>query len=108
MAAALAVTVVGFAVARRRGRPLLDAQCDWPTKTALDAPLVIGAATFGVGWGLVGLCPGPAVANLATFSPSVLVFVAAMLAGMALHDLWQRHRAAAARTPSVTPAEADG
>jgi uncharacterized membrane protein YedE/YeeE len=108
MAAALAVTWTGFALARRRGAPLLAAHCDWPTRTAVDAPLVIGALMFGAGWGLVGFCPGPAVENLATLSPAVLVFVAAMLAGMALHDLWQGRRATAARAPSGAPVEADG
>jgi len=108
-AVAVAVAWVGFANARRRGRPLLAEQCDWPTKTMIDAPLVIGAMMFGAGWGLAGLCPGPAVENLATLSPQVLVLVAAMLAGMALHDLWQRRRtAAAARAPSAVPVEADG
>ena len=108
MAAAVAVTWIGFAIARRRGRPLLAEKCDWPVKTVVDAPLMIGAAMFGAGWGLVGLCPGPAVANLATLSPPVLVFVAAMLTGMALHDLWQRRRAAAAVAPSVVSVEVDG
>jgi uncharacterized membrane protein YedE/YeeE len=108
MAAAVAVTWIGFAIARRRGRPLLAEQCDWPVKTVVDAPLMIGAAMFGVGWGLVGLCPGPAVANLATLSPPVLVFVAAMLAGMALHDLWQRRRATTAPVARAAPIEADG
>ena len=51
---------------------------------------------FGIGWGLVGLCPGPALVNLATFSPQVIVFVAAMAAGMVLHDSWSARRAAAA------------
>jgi len=104
-AAAVAVTWIGFAIAHRRGRPLLAAQCDWPTRTPVDAPLVIGAVMFGAGWGLVGLCPGPAVENLATLSPPVLVFVAAMLAGMALHDVAPRRRAAATR---AAPVEADG
>ena len=108
MAAALVVTWAGFAIARRRGRPLLDAQCDWPTRTTVDAPLALGAVMFGAGWGLVGLCPGPAVENLATMSPAVLLFVAAMVAGMALHDLWQRRRTTAARMPSAAPVEADG
>jgi uncharacterized membrane protein YedE/YeeE len=108
MAAALVVTWIGFVIARRRGGTLLGAQCDWPTKSAVDAPLVIGAAVFGAGWGMVGLCPGPAVANLATLSPQVLVFVAAMLAGMALHEVWQRRHARAAHAPSAAPLEADG
>src|SRR6478736_7328774 len=57
MAAALAVSIPGFRLARRRVRPLLAEQCFWPTKTEVDPPLVLGAALFGVGWGLVGLCP---------------------------------------------------
>jgi uncharacterized membrane protein YedE/YeeE len=71
---------------------------------------VIGAMLFGAGWGLVGLCPGPAVENLATLSPPVLLFIAAMLASMVLHDLWQRRvtLAACGRTPSAAPLEADG
>jgi uncharacterized membrane protein YedE/YeeE len=86
MMAALAVSVPGFALAKQRGRPFLAPQCDWPTKTGIDRALVVGAVLFGTGWGLVGLCPGPALENLATLSPQVLVFVAAMAAGMALHD----------------------
>lgn len=90
MAAALVVSIPGFWLARRRTRPLLAEAAAWPTKTAIDRPLIAGAALFGAGWGLVGLCPGPAIANLATLSPMVLLFVAAMIAGMAAHDLWRR------------------
>lgn len=108
MTAAVAVTEIGFTVARRREWPLLVNQCEWPTKTAIDVPLVIGAMMFGAGWGLVGLCPGPAVANIATLSPQLLVFVATMLAGMALHDFWYRHRTMAARAPAPAPVGADG
>ena len=60
----------------------------------IDRPLLAGAALFGAGWGLVGLCPGPAIANLATLSPAVLLFGAAMLAGMVAHDLWRRRQVA--------------
>jgi len=77
----------------------------WPDKTAIDRPLLGGAALFGAGWGLVGLCPGPAIANLATLSPAVLLFVAAMLAGMATHDAWRRRRAA---PPAGAALAADG
>jgi uncharacterized protein len=90
MAAALMVSIPGFALARRRGRPVLDDAAVWPTRTAIDRPLIVGAVLFGAGWGLVGLCPGPAIANLATLSPPVLLFVAAMIAGMAAHDIWRR------------------
>lgn len=98
MAAALAVGGAGYGFAQRR-KPLLAPQNLWPEKTGVDAPLVIGAALFGVGWGLSGLCPGPAIENLATLSPRVIVFVAAMASGMALHDAWQRRRAETPRQP---------
>ena len=90
MAAALAVSVPGFMLASNRPRPWLAKQYFWPVKTGIDLSLVTGAGLFGVGWGLVGLCPGPALESLATLSPGVIVFVVAMAAGMALHDVWQR------------------
>jgi uncharacterized protein len=98
MAAALAVGSAGYAIARPR-TPLFAPRNLWPEKITIDAPLVVGAALFGVGWGLTGLCPGPAIENLATLSPRLIVFVAAMIFGMALHDLWQRKRVAAATQP---------
>jgi uncharacterized membrane protein YedE/YeeE len=93
MASALLVSVPGFWLARRRGRPVLTATMTWPARSDIDRPLMAGAVLFGLGWGLVGFCPGPAVANLATLSPPVLLFVAAMIAGMAAHGLWRRSRA---------------
>ena len=92
MAAALAVAVPGFRLAGQRPAPLLARNYFWPTKTGIDRPLVLGAAMFGIGWGLVGLCPGPALESLATLSPGVIVFVIAMAAGMAIHDVWQKSR----------------
>jgi len=94
MAAALAVSSAGYLLAARRP-PLLAPQSGWSSKRAIDGPLIVGSALFGVGWGLVGLCPGPAIENLATLSPRVIVFVVAMAGGMALHDAWQRRRLAA-------------
>jgi uncharacterized membrane protein YedE/YeeE len=90
MIAALIVSVPGFMLAKRRERPILAAQSVWPSKMGIDSQLVIGSALFGVGWGLVGLCPGPALENLATLSPRVIAFVVAMTAGMALRDSWQK------------------
>ncbi len=95
MAAALAVTGIGYALARRR-TPLLEAENQWPTQTVIDRPLIAGAVLFGIGWGLVGLCPGPAIENLATLSPPLIIFVVAMAVGMAAHDLWQARSAALA------------
>lgn len=98
MAAALAVSVPGFMLARQRPRPLLARHYIWPSKSGVDLPLVTGAALFGVGWGLVGLCPGPALESLATLSPGIIVFVVAMAAGMAVHDVWQKSRLAVQRS----------
>jgi hypothetical protein len=73
-------------VARQRGAPLLAAAFMLPDRTDLDAKLVAGAALFGVGWGLGGFCPGPALAGVFQGVPQVFVFVAAMLTGVWLHD----------------------
>jgi uncharacterized membrane protein YedE/YeeE len=89
MAAALAVAAPGLWYARRRGRPLIAAESAWPSKNEIDRPLLIGSAVFGVGWGLVGLCPGPAIENLVTRSPQVAVFVIAMALGMTAVDAWR-------------------
>jgi len=75
---------------RQRRRPILAAQHLWPTRTDIDGPLVVGSVLFGTGWGLVGLCPGPALVNLASLMPSVMVFVLAMAAGIITKDLWDR------------------
>jgi uncharacterized membrane protein YedE/YeeE len=88
MAAGLVVTGIGYALIRPR-TPIFAPRSLWPSATDIDRPLVTGAALFGIGWGLVGLCPGPAIADLATLSPGVIVFVIAMAIGMAAHDLWQ-------------------
>ena len=106
MAGALAVTACGFALARRRERPWLSAGFALPTRKDLDAPLVAGAALFGVGWGLVGLCPGPALANLARGSVEIWVFVAAMAAGAFSQRLLARRPGAAGADRAPSPPSA--
>src|SRR5262245_45612433 len=86
MAAGLTVTSIGYALVRRRS-PLFEKESLWPTKKDIDQSLLLGALLFGIGWGLVGLCPGPAVTNLATLSLPVIIFVIAMALGMLAHDL---------------------
>ncbi len=107
MAAGLAAAGAGYALVRPR-TPLFDTQMRWPTATAIDRPLLTGAALFGIGWGLVGLCPGPAIANLATLSPGVIVFVVAMAIGMLANDLWQSRALAQAERKLVRASAADG
>ena len=82
MGGAVVVAFIGFRLALARGAPLFAPHFQLPTSTMIDAPLVIGAALFGLGWGLAGYCPGPAIASLASLNRDVLLFVAAMLAGM--------------------------
>ena len=72
MIGALAVAAPGFVLARSRARPLFADIAAWPGKREIDRPLIAGAVLFGIGWGLVGLCPGPAIANLATLSSRVV------------------------------------
>ncbi len=107
MVAALAVASAGYALLRPRA-PLLDTQLHWPTQTAIDRPFVAGAILFGIGWGLVGLCPGPAIENLATLSPSVIVFVVAMAVGMVAHNFWQARATAPAARDLSSAIAADG
>lgn len=88
MVTALAVSGLGYSVMRVREKPLLEASFRLPNKYDLDFRLITGAAIFGVGWGLSGFCPGPAISALGTGLYSVFVFVAAMIAGM-----WLQRRA---------------
>ena len=81
MGSALAFTIIGFPLITRKAHPILAEKFTLPTKTSLDMPLLSGAVLFGIGWGLAGLCPGPAIAGLASADPSVFLFVAAMIAG---------------------------
>jgi uncharacterized membrane protein YedE/YeeE len=96
MGGALAVSGVGYGIARRRTRPWLGQAFAIPTRRDLDASLIGGAALFGIGWGLVGLCPGPALANLARGSVEIALFVGAMMVGILGHRLLTRARVAAA------------
>lgn len=84
MAGALVVAMPAFAWILRRNAPLFGDRFAVPQNRRADMRLLGGAALFGTGWGLAGLCPGPAIANLVTLNGSILLFVAAMLAGLYL------------------------
>ena len=85
MGGAIAVGVGAFAVARRRTTTLLGGAMQLPQIREIDRPLVVGSVVFGIGWGLAGFCPGPAIVAAGAGYWQALLFCAAMLAGMALH-----------------------
>jgi hypothetical protein len=93
MLGAIPVAAIGFRLGERRSAPLLDARFRGPTRTDLDRPLILGATLFGIGWGLVGYCPGPALASLALGRSETVTFVLAMLVGMAAHRLYEKTQA---------------
>ena len=90
MGAALAVAVPGFAWLRRRGCTIAGQPLPAPPEATIDRRLIVGSALFGVGWGLAGICPGPALALLALDGVSAVIFFAALVAGMALHRIGSR------------------
>ena len=109
MAGAVAVAGIGFALARRRNTPLLAPSFGWPSRNDIDTPLLAGSALFGIGWGLVGICPGPALVNLAGLSIPIVVFVIAMVLGMLGYELRQRQRVQQSTPPSAAiAARSDG
>ena len=88
MGGAIVVGCGAYALARRRSRSLCGDPMQIPTRTDIDARLIGGGALFGIGWGLAGFCPGPAVVAAAAGLSDAWTFIAAMLAGMWLHDRW--------------------
>ncbi len=90
MAGAIGVALLPLTWAKRRQRSLLGAPMQLPVKRELDRRLIGGSLLFGVGWGIAGICPGPAVAIVLTGHWQVLLFVAAMLLGMLLFEVLER------------------
>ena len=84
MAGAIAVGAIAFAIARTRTASLLDAPMKLPSEQQIDRRLLAGALVFGVGWGIAGFCPGPALVAIGMGSTKAVVFVVAMLAGMGI------------------------
>jgi uncharacterized membrane protein YedE/YeeE len=100
MVGAIAVGLVAFALARRRTMSALGLPMRLPSQRTVDARLIGGSLVFGIGWGLAGFCPGPAIVALGAGYAKAAVFVAAMLLGMGAFELIDRHRM---RTDSTTP-----
>jgi uncharacterized membrane protein YedE/YeeE len=94
MGGAILVGAFAFTFARKRTLSLLGLEMRMPTATRLDRRLVGGSLLFGVGWGIAGFCPGPALVALGMGEQKALIFVAAMLVGMGLYEVFDRRFAA--------------
>ncbi len=89
LGSAVLTTFVGYRLIWRMKKPICESRFQLPTSTRIDAQLVSGAALFGIGWGMAGYCPGPAIANLAAPSIHTIAFMFAMVSGMALAKVVQ-------------------
>ena len=92
MMGAIPVYFVGQRLARRRKRPLISHHFYLPPSQVIDRKLIAGAILFGIGWGIGGFCPGPAIASIATLSQKSLIFVAALLAGTAAFEFSNKRK----------------
>jgi len=102
LAGAVAVAMLGTRLSRRMKRPVLDKAFHLPPDIGIDRRLILGSALFGIGWGMAGFCPGPAVASLTVGLAPSFLFVAAMIVGMTVHDrlVAARERPSPAGRPS--------
>jgi len=92
MGGAIAVGIFAFTTARKRTLNFLGGAMHLPTSRDIDRRLVVGSLVFGAGWGVAGFCPGPALVSMAAGQPKAVVFVVAMLAGMAIFEVIERRR----------------
>lgn len=90
MGGAMLVTTIGYKIVRKKKRPLFEEKFHIPTNKTIDARLAIGSVLFGVGWGLAGLCPGPAISALTIGGMPVLIFFVSMVAGFILFELYNK------------------
>lgn len=101
LAGALLVSGLGYVYSRRLSRPLLDQEFYLPKRRDIDVRLVLGSIVFGVGWGMSGLCPGPAIASLSLLLPPTFLFTATMVLGIIAYDHWaQPKQKAAVKQPA--------
>lgn len=95
MVGAIAVGSLAFFIAKRRKRSLLGLSMQLPASTVVTLRLVLGSASFGIGWGLAGFCPGPALVALGAGYPKAIGFVATMVAGMVVFEVFDRMKSSA-------------
>lgn len=99
MGGAIVVGLGAFAFARRRTTSFLGGAMQWPTNRDINPRLVVGSLLFGAGWGLAGFCPGPAIVSLGTGNSKAVVFVLAMLVGMAFFEWAEKRQPKSAALP---------
>ncbi len=92
MGGTIVVAALAFALARKRTKAFLGGALHMPTARHIDRRLVVGSLLFGAGWGVAGFCPGPAIVSAAAGQPKAVVFVLAMLLGMAVFEWLERRR----------------
>lgn len=97
MVGAITVGTIAFYVAKRRNRSFLGLPVQLPASTTVTFRLVLGSAAFGIGWGLAGFCPGPALVALGAGYPKAVAFVAAMVAGMLAFEVLERAKSSLQR-----------
>jgi len=90
MGGALITTFIGYRFVLKRERPIVAEKFDLPTKTDLDARLIGGASLFGIGWGMAGYCPGPAIVAMPFMYQETFVFVGSMIIGMFIYNLFDK------------------
>jgi uncharacterized protein len=88
LGAAVVVTTIGYRLVGQRAAPLFDSEFHPPTSVLIDARLLSGAAVFGLGWGIAGFCPGPALVGVMTLDPRAAIFLAAFVAGLFVYERW--------------------
>lgn len=100
MGGAICVGVIAFYFAKKRQKSILGEAMSLPTNTRIDRRLVFGSLVFGIGWVLAGYCPGPALVSLSSGNSKTIIFVIAMLAGMAIFEVFERWRLSIAKQSS--------
>jgi uncharacterized membrane protein YedE/YeeE len=85
MVGAISIGAIFFRLIKKKGHTFSGESLDLPSKTKIDFFLILGAVLFGIGWGMTGVCPGPAIANLFLFNPALLTFIVSMLGGMVVY-----------------------
>jgi len=89
MLGALIVTSIGYKFIFTQNKPLFESRFYLPTQSIINTRLILGAVLFGVGWGLSGLCPGPAIVGLSTLNADIIIFIIAMIIGMKIFEAFE-------------------